>query len=338
MKDLYEILGVSKDASEEDIKKAYKKLAVKYHPDKNPGNKEAEEKMKEINNAYNVLSDPDNKRKYDMGGDNMGGGFGFDPFDIASRMRDFGFGFGGGFRSNQGFQQKGRDIKIDLGISLEEIYKGTTKKIRFNHSVSCKTCSGTGGKESTCDVCNGQGMVVQIVETQFGRMVNQRICGKCNGAGKVIVDPCKTCNGAGAVVSTDVADIVIPQGCENGHTMIVKGGGDFIKGGVSGDLYVVINELPHPNTQRQGNDMIKKINLTYLDFILGTEYILDTFDGKIKINVPELSEVKDNLRIKGKGFKRNGLVGDMLVVLELTLPKKIKEEEKELLTKIKNLN
>jgi molecular chaperone DnaJ len=331
MKDLYEVLGVSRDASDEDIKKAYKKLAVKYHPDKNPNDKEAEEKMKEINNAYTVLSDPEGKRKYDMGGFDMGSG-GFDPFaDIMSRMRN-------GFRrQNGGFQQKGRDIKVDLGITLEEIYRGVTKKIKFNHSTGCKSCSGTGGKENVCDLCNGQGVLTQVVETPIGRMMNQHICGKCNGGGKMIVDPCKTCNGSGTIVSTDSIDIVIPQGCDNGHTFIVKSGGDFIKNGISGDLYVVINEIPHPTITRQGNDMVKKITLSYVDFILGREYVLDTFDGKIKIEIPELSEVKDNLRIKGKGFKRNNLVGDMIVILELKLPKQISDKEKDLLTEIKNL-
>jgi molecular chaperone DnaJ len=332
MKDLYEILGVNKNASEDEIKKAYKKLAIQYHPDKNPGNKEAEEKMKEINSAYNTLSDPESRRKYDMGGDQMGG-FGFDPFDIASRMRDFGFGFGG----RQRHQQKGRDIKINLNLSLEEIYRGTNKKLKFNHSVGCNTCSGTGGKESTCTACNGQGMATQVIETQMGRMVTQHICGKCNGSGKIIIEPCKTCNGVGATISTDTVDLKIPEGVDNGHTFLVKGGGDFIKNGITGDLYVVINELNNPTMQRQGNDLLKKINLSYVDFIIGNDYILDTFDGKIKINVPELSNVGDNLRIKGKGFKKNGIVGDLIVILELVLPKKISEKEKELLTEIKNL-
>lgn len=332
MKDLYEILGVSRDASQEDIKKAYKKLALQYHPDRNPDNKESEEKMKEVNEAYSILSDEEKKRKYDSGGYNMGNGsdFGFDPFDIASRMR--GFGFGGRQRG----QQRGRDIRINLNLNLEEIYRGVDKKMKFNHSTMCNDCSGSGGKENTCDACNGQGMMSQVIETHFGKMVNQRMCGKCNGSGRTIVDPCKKCNGIGSVVSTETIDIKIPQGVENGHTFLVRGGGDFIKNGVPGDLYVVINEIPHPKMQRQGNDLIQKITLSYVDFILGSEYILETFDGRIKINIPELSQLQDNLRIKNKGFKRNGGVGDMIVILELILPKTIDPKEKELLREIKN--
>lgn len=333
MKDLYQILGLKKGATEEEIKKAYKKLALQYHPDKNPDNKEAEEKMKEINEAYSILSDPQKRQDYEMGGFNRGNGF--DPFDIASRMRDFGFGFGG-FRRQQ-HQQKGRDLRVQLNLTLEEIYRGTKKKFNFNHSVFCEPCSGTGGKESSCDACNGQGMITQVFQTQMGKMVNQQICGKCNGSGKIITDPCKKCNGVGAQLKTDSAEINIPEGIENGHTFVVTGGGDYTKNGVSGDLYVIVNEIPNKDIQRQGNDLIRKIDLSYIDFILGNDYILDTFDGKIKINIPELSEVGDNLRIKGKGFKRNGLVGDMIVVLNLTLPKKISEKEKELLSEIKNI-
>lgn len=333
MKDLYKVLGLEKGASIDEIKKAYKTLALKYHPDKNPNNKEAEEKMKEINEAYSVLSDDDKRREYEMGGFGGGGFGGFDPFDIASRMAGFNFNFGG----RQQRQQRGRDIKIDLNISLEEIYRGTSKKIVFNHSVGCSSCSGSGGKENNCDACDGRGVMMQVFETQMGKMVNQRICGKCNGRGKIIIDPCKICNGVGSVVKTDTIDVNIPEGTDNGHTFLVRGAGDFIRNGNPGDLYVVIHEAPNPNMHRQGNDLVKKITLSYVDFIIGNEYILETFDGKIKINIPQLSNVGDNLRIKGKGFRKNGGVGDLLIILELNLPKQISEKEKELLTEIKKL-
>ena len=326
MEDYYKILGVDRNASVDDIKKAYRNLAKTHHPDIG-GN---EEEFKKISVAYETLSDEQKRANYDNGGmnPNMGG---FDPFDLASRMRGFGFNpFG-----RQ--QQKGRDLRFELALNLEEIYRGTKRKIRFNHSVMCDPCNGTGGKESACDMCGGQGILQQIVQTPMGRMMNQTICRKCNGGGKIIIDPCKTCNGSGSTVRADVIDLDIPQGVENGHTFVVQGGGDFARNALHGDLYVVIVENPHPTIQRQGNDAIKKITLSYLDFILGGDYILETFDGKIKINIPELSEVGDNLRIKGKGFKRNGNVGDMIIVLQLSFPKEITTKEKELLLEIKNL-
>lgn len=326
MEDYYKILGVEKNASVDEIKKAYRNLAKTHHPDVG-GN---EEEFKKISVAYETLSDENKRKSYDNGGrhQNMGG---FDPFDVASRMRGFN-PFGGGMR-----QQKGRDIKIDLPLNLEEIYRGVNKKIKFNHSVGCDTCGGSGGKGSSCNTCGGKGIVVEIFETNVGRMINQRTCYNCNGSGSIIVDPCKACNGAGSVVKSEFVELKIPEGVENGHTFVLQGGGDYIKNGPSGDLYIIINELPNSEMQRQGNDLIKKINLKYVDFILGNEYILETFDGKIKINIPELSQIGDHLRIKSKGFKKGGVVGDMIISLELKLPKEISDKEKELLTNIKNL-
>lgn len=328
MEDYYKILGVEKDATAEQIKKAYRNLAKTHHPDAG-GN---EEEFKKISVAYETLSDEEKRRRYDSGGQNPMGGF--DPFDIASRMGGFGFNpFG-----RQQHRQKGADIRIDLNLSLEEIYKGVNKKIRFNHYVGCQSCNGRGGKEATCDGCNGQGVISQVVQTPMGRMMNQRICGKCGGSGQMIVEPCGTCNGSASTIKTEMIDISVPQGIDNGHMFAVKGGGNFTKGGESGDLYVVINEMSTPNMYRQGNDLVKKIDLSYIDFILGNEYILETFDGKIKINIPELSNIGDNLRIKGKGFKKNESVGDMIISLNLVLPKQISEKEKQLLTEIKNNN
>ena len=326
MEDYYKILGVEKTATADEIKKAYRNLAKTHHPDVG-GN---EEEFKKISVAYETLSNEEKRKRYDSGGDNP---MGFDPFDMASRMGGFGFNpFG---RQQQ--RQKGRDIRLDLTLTLEEIYRGVNKKIRFNHSVGCESCGGSGGKDTSCDACNGQGVISQTVQTPMGRMMNQRICGKCRGGGRIIVDPCKTCNGVGTTLKSEMVDVNIPEGIENGHMFAVRGGGDFVNGGEPGDLYIVINELNRPDLYRQGNDIVKKINLSYIDFILGNEYILETFDGKIKINIPELSSVGDNLRIKGKGFKRNGSTGDMIVSLNLTLPKQIGEKEKELLTEIKNI-
>jgi molecular chaperone DnaJ len=325
MEDYYKILGVEKNATAEEIKKAYRNLAKTHHPDVG-GN---EEEFKKISAAYETLSNEEKRRNYDNGGNNPN--MNFDPFN----MGNFGFN---PFGNRQPASQKGRDIRLDLTLTLEEIYRGTNKKIKFNHSVGCDTCSGTGGKDTACDACNGQGVITQTVQTPMGRMMNQKMCGKCRATGRIIIDPCKTCNGVGSVLKTEMLDLKIPEGVEHGHAFIVKSGGDYIRGGALGDLYIVINELNTPLMYRQGNDLIKKINLSYVDFILGNEYILDTFDGKIKINIPELSNIGDNLRIKGKGFKKNGSVGDMILSLDLTLPKQISDKEKELLKEIKNIN
>ena len=317
MEDYYKILGVERNASQDDIKKAYRNLAKTHHPDVG-GN---EEEFKKISAAYEVLSDEQKRTNYDNGGSGgfdpfMGGGFGFNPF------------------ANQ--QVKGRDIKIDLTLTLEEIYRGVNKKIKFNHSVNCESCSGTGGKDGMCDSCNGQGMLTQVIQTPMGKMMNQRMCNKCRGTGRIIIDPCRICNGFGGVIKNETINIDVPQGINGGHAFVVRGGGDFIKNGLPGDLFIVINELNTPTLYRQGNDIYKKINLSYVDFILGNDYILETFDGKIKINIPELSSIGDNLRIKGKGFKNKEVIGDMILLLDLTLPKQITEEEKELLLQIKN--
>lgn len=318
MEDYYKILGLERDATPDQIKKAYRNLAKTHHPDVG-GN---EEEFKKISTAYEVLSDEQKRANYDNGGNNrfdpfMGGGFGFNPF------------------TNQ--QVKGRDIKIDLTLTLEEIYRGVSKKIKFNHLVGCETCSGTGGKDSMCDGCNGHGVITQTVNTPMGRMMNQRMCGKCRGTGRIIIDPCKTCNGGGAVIKSENITIDVPQGVHGGHAFLVRNGGDYVKNGPSGDLYIIINELNTPMMYRQGNDIVKKISLSYVDFILGNDYILETFDGKIKINIPELSNIGDNLRIKGKGFKNKDVLGDMILLLDLTLPKQITEEEKELLQQIKTI-
>lgn len=319
---LYEILGVEKTATQDEIKANYRKLAKEHHPDIGGD----EEKFKSISHAYNVLSDEEKRRNYDNGGGQRMGG---NPFaDVVNH-----------FRANFHRQQaRGRDIRSDIVLSLEEIYRGVKKSIAYSHFVSCVGCAGTGGETQSCDQCGGQGVRVQVIETPMGRMMNQQICGKCQGSGSFISNPCSTCKGAGGVIRQDVVNIDIPEGISDGHSFVVNGGGDYIRNGTPGDFYIVIRENNSKELYREGNDLIKKITLGYVDFIIGNDYILQTFDGQIKIEIPQLSKVGDKLRIKSKGFKKNGLIGDMIVILELELPKMISEEEKELLTKIKNLN
>lgn len=313
MEDLYGILGVEKTATQDDIKKAYRNLSKKHHPDVG-GN---EEEFKKISSAYGTLSDEQKRKEYD------------NKDSFVSMFQNM-----GGFRRPH---RKGRDIRFDLSMTLEEFYRGVDKKINFTHAVSCETCNGTGGIEQMCDQCGGNGIVTQIIDTQMGRMMNQRTCQKCRGEGKIILDPCKICNGGGSTLKHEQIELKVPEGVENGHTFLVRGGGDFIRGGISGDLYVFLHEIEDPNQYRTGNDLYKKINLSYIDFILGNDYILETFDGKIKINIPQLSKVGENLRIKGKGFNKNGSQGDMILNLDIVLPTEVSDKEKELLTEIKNL-
>ncbi len=317
---LYEILGVEKTASQEEIKKSYRNLSKIHHPDAG-GN---EETFKEINNAYSILSDEEKRRNYDTGG-RQGARF-TNPFaDMVNH-----------FRANAHRQQsKGRTIQSTITLSLEEIYRGVKKTISFTHKVQCGDCSGSGGDSQMCDECGGQGIKVHIFETNQGRIMNQQICHKCNGSGNFISNPCNTCHGSGGVLKQDVINLDIPEGVEHGHTFVVNGGGDYLRNGIAGDFHIVILENTSPDLYREGNDLLKKINVGYVDFIIGNDYILETFDGKIKINIPPLSKNGDKLRVKSKGFNRNGVVGDMIVILNLILPTEIDDEEKELLIKIR---
>jgi molecular chaperone DnaJ len=327
VENLYEILEVEKSASQEDIKKSFRQLAIKYHPDKNPDSQEAEEKFKQINNAYEILGDEQKRKNYDNGIDPRQ----HNPFaDIINQFRNQ-------YNAHQS-NQRGRDIIIDTQLTFEEIYRGTHKEIVYHHSVQCQECSGTGGKEDNCPQCQGQGIRIQIFDTGMGRMVQQHMCGRCRGSGKIIVDPCRNCHGVGGVVKQDMVQVTIPEGVDNGHRFRIVGAGDYIKQGRYGDVFIHVLEHADPTITRDGNDLYKKITLSYVDFILGNDYILKTFDGQLKIVIPPLSKVNDKLRLKSKGFKKNGIVGDMYVILELELPRHISEEEKELLTKIKHLN
>ncbi|MBQ2423335.1 MAG: molecular chaperone DnaJ, partial [Alistipes sp.] len=288
-RDYYEVLGVEKGASAEEIKKAYRKTALKYHPDRNPDNKEAEEKFKEAAEAYDVLSNPDKRARYDqfghagMDGGAAGGGFGggfggFSMEDIFSQFGDIfggGFGFGGGGRARQR-TNRGSDIRVRVSLTLEEIANGTTKKLKLNKSIVCDACGGSGAKDAssrtTCTNCNGQGVVTQVQNTIFGRMQSQTVCPVCGGQGTVIKDKCTKCSGEGTVKGSEVVEFNIPAGVAEGMMITVSGKGNAARqGGVNGDLLVVIEEQADPRFIRDGANLIHNLTIPVTTALIGGE-------------------------------------------------------------------
>lgn len=363
-RDYYEVLGVSRDASAEEIKKAYRKAAIKYHPDKNPGDKNAEEKFKEAAEAYDVLSNPDKKARYDqfghagMGGAAGGaggyGGFGgdfggFTMEDIFSRFGDiFGGGRFGGFSSGgAGYGGKtvsrGSDLRVKVKLTLEEIVKGTTKKLKIKKDIKCDQCGGSGAKDSnsyaTCSTCGGSGHVTQVVNTFFGRTQTTTTCPNCGGSGKVITNPCPKCHGNGTLKGEEVVEINIPVGVGEGMQLSVSGKGNAAKhGGINGDLLVVIEEEPHAELHREGNDLIYNLSLNVADAILGASVEVPTVDGKARIKVEPGTVAGRVLRLRGKGIPDvNGYgTGDLLVVVDIHIPAHVSPAEKEALEKFRN--
>ncbi|AUS95937.1 molecular chaperone DnaJ [Clostridium thermosuccinogenes] len=359
-RDYYEVLGVDKNASDADIKKAYRKLAKKYHPDVNPGDKEAEAKFKEINEAYEVLSDSQKRAQYDQFGHagmdpnngfgGFGGGFGgFGDFDFGSVGDIFetffgGGGFGGRSRSRTG-PQKGADLKYSMEISFEEAAFGVEKEIKVNRMENCKTCGGTGSKPGTspvtCKHCNGTGQVQYKQSTPFGQFVNIKTCDVCHGEGKIIVNPCSACNGKGKVRNTVKVKIKVPAGIDNGQTISLRGEGEpGVRGGPAGDLFITIRVRPHPLFQRQGNDVICEIPITFVQAALGAELEVPTLDGNVKYTVPEGTQTGTVFRLRSKGipYLRGSGRGDQYVKVHVEVPKKLNEKQKELLRQFAELS
>ena len=359
-RDYYEILGVSKSASEEEIKKAYRKMAVKYHPDKNPDNKEAEDKFKEAAEAYEVLSNSQKKAQYDrfghagMGGA-AGGGFGgaggMNMEDIFSQFGDI---FGGGDESpfgsffNQGRgggrrQRKGTDLRIKLKLNLEEIANGVEKKIKVKRHVACKTCAGNGSKNGTdlktCGTCQGSGQVRQVQQTMLGQMVTSSTCPQCSGEGKTIGAKCGDCFGEGRILEEEIIPIKIPAGVSNDMQLSMSGKGNVPpRGGVAGDLLIVIEEEEHELLHRDGNNVIYDLYVNFVDAALGTSVEVPTISGKAKITLDAGTQSGKILRLKGKGIKElNGYsIGDQLVHVNIWTPKQVSKEETELLEKLRS--
>ncbi len=354
-KDYYDLLGVSKNATEDELKKAYRKLAIQYHPDKNPGDKAAEEKFKEIAEAYGVLSDTEKRQRYDqfghqgVGGASGFGGGGVNPEDIFSSIfgddSPFGSFFGGGGRRGGGGGQpvrKGSDLRIKLKLDLEEIANGAEKKIKVKRYVSCNACTGNGSKngtsQKTCQTCNGSGQIRKVVSTMLGQMVSTSTCHTCQGEGKVILDRCEVCFGEGRVLNEDLISIKIPAGVGEGMQLSMTGKGNVpTRGGVAGDLLIVIEEEEHPELKRDGNNIIYDLKLNFADAVLGKDVEIPSIGGKVRINVKPGTQAGEVLRLKGKGLKEvnSYSIGDQLVHINIYTPTSISSEEKVIMEKLR---
>ena len=357
-RDFYEVLGVSKGANADEIKKAYRKMAIKYHPDKNPGDKASEEKFKEAAEAYEVLSNQEKRQRYDqfghagMGGAAGGGGYGggMNMDDIFSQFSDI-FGSGGfsGFGGGGGGGQRGRrvnrgtNLRIKVKLTLEEIAKGVEKKIKVNKFISCNSCSGSGANGgsgySTCSNCKGSGQVVRVMNTMLGAMQTATTCPNCSGEGKIITDKCKTCFGDGIVRGEEVISINIPAGVEHDMQLSVGGKGNAgPRSGVNGDLIVQIEEIEHEKLKRDGQNLIYDLYLNFADAALGTSVEVPTIDGLVRIKVDEGTQSGKLLKLKGKGLPElQGYgKGDLLINVNIWTPQKLNSEEKKTLEKLRD--
>ena len=355
-RDYYEVLGVSKGADEKEIKKAYRKLAMKYHPDRNLDNKEAEEKFKEINEAYEVLSDETKRRNYDQFGHegvNGQGGFGgqgFGGFGGAGGFEDifgdifgdmFGGGFGGSGRQRRRGPERGADIRQSVTIDFEEAAFGKKVSIKLNRSEECNECHGSGAKpgtsKKTCPTCNGSGEVRTVQRTPFGNIASSRTCNECHGEGEIIESPCSKCHGTGSTRKVKTIEVDIPAGIDDGQMIKLSGQGEVgSKGGPRGDLYIVVNIRKHPLFTREGYDVYLEMPVSFSQVALGGEIEVPTLDGKVSYNVPAGTQTGTVFRLREKGIQklRSNSRGDQYVKVVVETPKHLTEKQKELLREL----
>lgn len=345
----YEILGISRNADANDIKKAYRKQALQYHPDKNPGNKQAEEKFKEVSEAYEVLKDPEKRRRYDQfgqsglkGGFNGFGGFDFDLGDALRTFMSAGFGFGDFFGTAQQMRTqrtkiRGSDLQIRIELTLEEVATSITKKIKLKRYIKCQTCDGTGlnkgSSPEVCPLCHGTGEIRQTSRTILGQFINVTTCSECRGEGKIIKDSCHTCYGEGRIKAENTISVNIPAGVASGNYLTLRGEGHCgPRGGPAGDAIVIIDEKEHPEFERHSDDILYDLYLSFSQVALGDEVDVPTLNGKSRLSIASGTQSGKILRMKGKGIPHLNYhgKGDQLVRVLLWTPTKLSEKEKKL--------
>jgi molecular chaperone DnaJ len=354
--DYYNILGVDKKASKDEIKKAFHKLAHKYHPDKNGGD---DKKFKEVNEAYQILSDGNKRAQYDQfgpsfaqggfGGQGQQSGGGFDGFDFSQFTQgggDFGFDmgdifgdiFGGGGRRAK--NRRGADLQTSISLDFKESIFGVEKEIRITKPSTCNTCKGDGAKPGTklhtCDQCNGNGVVKSVQRTILGSIATTQVCNKCDGVGKIPDEPCQTCKGKGIVNEARTIKVSVPAGVQNGETLRLQSMGEAIKGGQSGDLYVRVSVTPHKSITRINNDLISTLSIKLTDALLGADYAVETLDGSMPIVIPAGTKIGDTVVLKHHGVPTGSSKrGNFIVKLNISLPEKLSKRAKEVIEELK---
>lgn len=346
MKDYYEILGVEKNASKDDIKKAFRKLAAKYHPDKKTGD---EAKFKEVSEAYAVLSDEKKRAEYDTygkaysgggsGGFNWGGFEGFGGQGVEFDLNDIFEGFGDIFGGGQRREKRGRDISIDLEVSFKDAVFGTERNVLLTKNNTCAQCSGSGAKEGTetitCSTCNGNGKIRETRQSILGNVTTVRACSTCSGIGKIPKEKCAVCSGAGVVRSEEEIKITVPPGISSGEMIRLTGRGEAVKGGASGDLYVKLHVTPHKNIKREGANLVMELPIKLSDALLGGTYTIETLEGNTQLKIPSGIKNGEMLRIRGKGVPKQNGRGDFLVSIHIDIPQKLSRRAKKLVEELR---